>query len=561
MDFLLSFLWLLAAIPVLYVYFAIVLTAIARKAGVGDTWMAWVPLANIVLMCRIAGKPSWYALLMLVPLLNLVFLVLIWMGIAKARGKSPMLGVLILVPLVNLALPPILASGESSRPSTTATASPPGPAVCPACGRAECVGEAFCGYTGQPIQVAARPAPTAAAPAAAAEGQPGVLAKVLLGVFLSVGASYVGIGLINSARKVFSGQPAAKAEAKGLSAQSTAALPQRMAGILTEFPVDTAGNPARPTSVVTQSFRTASRANTRATARPKLPPKSLPPGVTEASLPSFAESLTSASYQTGPSDSPVNVHVLSTAPGAGPQSRNLAQEVAAQSGPSAESASIHVQSPLGGDYTGYRVRTPDAVTYVLDKTGAPVVILIYAADPSAKPTADRLAGNVGNGNGLLDDPAVSASLAALPSQLPPGLQLADSQTYTGSSLSGSLDQVTGSLSGSFGPDARQWIDQVKRFIPPSLDTSRYVDASGHEYNMAVGDYGGAIKAWTTWQFLRATLGLSGAQSVPLEGGDAISSVSQGTQYLLFRRGTHLGIVSGPNDQTGRPLQLARGIRP
>src|SRR5262245_61241256 len=103
-------------------------------------------------------------------------------------------------------------------------------------------------------------------------------------------------------------------------------------------------------------------------------------------------------------------------------------------------AGIRVQSPAGAEYTGFRVRTPQDETYILDKTGAPITILIFAPDPSVKALADRLAGNVGNGSGLMDDPAVSASMGALPAQLPQGMELAESNTFTAASLAGSLDQ-------------------------------------------------------------------------------------------------------------------------
>ena len=49
---------------------------------------------------------------MFIPLVNLIFIVLTWMGIAKNRGKSAWVGVLVLIPLVNLALPAYIAFSE-----------------------------------------------------------------------------------------------------------------------------------------------------------------------------------------------------------------------------------------------------------------------------------------------------------------------------------------------------------------------------------------------------------------------------------------------------------------
>ena len=142
-----------------YVYFSAVLSVLADKTATGGAWMAWVPIVNLILMCRIGRQSEWFVLLLFVPLVNIVVFVLLWMEIARVRGKSPMLGLLMVIPLVNLFVPLILTSGPPSN-STMLAASPGAatmrpsapPLVCPACGRAECVGEDFCGYTGQRIR-------------------------------------------------------------------------------------------------------------------------------------------------------------------------------------------------------------------------------------------------------------------------------------------------------------------------------------------------------------------------------------------------------------------------
>jgi len=55
------------------------------------------------------GIPIWWGLLCLVPLVNLVFIVLLWMAIAEARKKPSWWGVLLIVPVVNLVVPGYLA--------------------------------------------------------------------------------------------------------------------------------------------------------------------------------------------------------------------------------------------------------------------------------------------------------------------------------------------------------------------------------------------------------------------------------------------------------------------
>src|SRR5712692_7711488 len=66
-----------------YVYFAVMLTILARKSRTPNAWLAWVPFGNLCLMCRIGQRPAGWAILLLIPLVNLVMGVIVWMGIAK----------------------------------------------------------------------------------------------------------------------------------------------------------------------------------------------------------------------------------------------------------------------------------------------------------------------------------------------------------------------------------------------------------------------------------------------------------------------------------------------
>jgi hypothetical protein len=101
---------------------------------------------------------------------------------------------------------------------------------------------------------------------------------------------------------------------------------------------------------------------------------------------------------------------------------------------------------------------------------------------------------------------------------------------------------------------------VRRFIPAQLTSSRYEDAAGRKLQMVLGNYGGSAKAWLTWQLLRVTAGLTAMREVPMNGGSALSSIDGNTEYLLFRRGGCLGLVSAPNDRSGLSLRLAEAVR-
>ncbi len=92
-----------------YVYMALALSTIAKKTNTENPWMAWIPIINIILMLNIAKKPLWWIVLCLVPFLNIVIFIILWMGIAEARNKPNWWGILIIVPFVGLIVPGYLA--------------------------------------------------------------------------------------------------------------------------------------------------------------------------------------------------------------------------------------------------------------------------------------------------------------------------------------------------------------------------------------------------------------------------------------------------------------------
>jgi magnesium-transporting ATPase (P-type) len=92
-----------------YIYFALALQTIAKKTNTENAWLAWIPIANLILMVNIAKKPMWWVILCFIPLVNLVFMILIWMGIAEARQKPNWWGILLIVPVVGIIVPGYLA--------------------------------------------------------------------------------------------------------------------------------------------------------------------------------------------------------------------------------------------------------------------------------------------------------------------------------------------------------------------------------------------------------------------------------------------------------------------
>lgn len=100
-----QFLWSLAV----YFWLAICIQTIANKTFTPNSWLAWIPIANIYLTCKIAGKPGWWTVLFFIPLLQLVIYAIVWVAIAKARNQPSWTGILMLIPGANLIVAGVLA--------------------------------------------------------------------------------------------------------------------------------------------------------------------------------------------------------------------------------------------------------------------------------------------------------------------------------------------------------------------------------------------------------------------------------------------------------------------
>lgn len=105
---------LLAGLAI-YIYCSLCLQFIAKKTGTEPAWLAWIPVANLFLSCKIGGLSYLWLLAFLVPFVNVLVSVYIWYRITEARGKPGLLSLLLLVPVANLVFMGYLAfSGSGS---------------------------------------------------------------------------------------------------------------------------------------------------------------------------------------------------------------------------------------------------------------------------------------------------------------------------------------------------------------------------------------------------------------------------------------------------------------
>jgi len=104
------------ATGILVVYFAVLLLAIVSmwkiftKAG-EPGWAAIVPIYNAIVLLKIAGKPAWWFILMIIPFVNIVILFMVSINLAQNFGKSTAFG--IGLALLGFIFGPILAFGDA----------------------------------------------------------------------------------------------------------------------------------------------------------------------------------------------------------------------------------------------------------------------------------------------------------------------------------------------------------------------------------------------------------------------------------------------------------------
>ena len=82
---------------------------IFEKAG-KPGWAVIVPFYNIIVLLEIVKKPIWWIVLVLIPLVNIVVIIIVYVELAKAFGKSAGFGIgMIFLSFIFL---PMLAFGD-----------------------------------------------------------------------------------------------------------------------------------------------------------------------------------------------------------------------------------------------------------------------------------------------------------------------------------------------------------------------------------------------------------------------------------------------------------------
>lgn len=92
---------ILSSVIVTFIYVAIIILYLAafwkifKKAG-RPGWYSIIPILGMFELIKISKKPGWWLILMLIPIVQIIFYLLVYIELAKAFGRSTAFGVLLL---------------------------------------------------------------------------------------------------------------------------------------------------------------------------------------------------------------------------------------------------------------------------------------------------------------------------------------------------------------------------------------------------------------------------------------------------------------------------------
>jgi hypothetical protein len=117
----------LLIIPILFgLVFGLALGALMfwkvfTKAG-QPGWASIVPIYNAYILCKIAGKPGWWVVLLMIPLVGFIFAALLCIALAEAFGQGAGFGIGLL--LLSIIFFPILGFGSARYQGAAGNAPP-----------------------------------------------------------------------------------------------------------------------------------------------------------------------------------------------------------------------------------------------------------------------------------------------------------------------------------------------------------------------------------------------------------------------------------------------------
>lgn len=107
---------ILGAFLVYFIFTAICMMKIFKKAGRTDSWAAFIPVYNMYVFYQVAGRPGWWAFLGFIPVVggiaSLITIILGSIDMAKSFGKEAGYGIMLaILPIIGY---PMLAFGNAT---------------------------------------------------------------------------------------------------------------------------------------------------------------------------------------------------------------------------------------------------------------------------------------------------------------------------------------------------------------------------------------------------------------------------------------------------------------
>jgi len=100
---------------VVIVFYVVTFWKIFEKAG-HPGWAAIIPIYNVYVYCKVAGRPGWWFILFIIPIVNIVIGAIVAIDVARRFAKSTAFGVGLW--LLSFIFAPILAFGTATYSET-----------------------------------------------------------------------------------------------------------------------------------------------------------------------------------------------------------------------------------------------------------------------------------------------------------------------------------------------------------------------------------------------------------------------------------------------------------
>ena len=97
------------------VFYIIVGWKIYAKAG-APGWAVMIPFYNLIVMLRFVGKPAWWLVLFLIPIVSFIVTAIVMIDMARVFGKNAGFGIGLL--FLSFIFGPILAFGDATYQGT-----------------------------------------------------------------------------------------------------------------------------------------------------------------------------------------------------------------------------------------------------------------------------------------------------------------------------------------------------------------------------------------------------------------------------------------------------------